>query len=79
MLRARRKAARPDDRIEAALRADYLKQEEQRSEEQKAHELLYVHHPRAGSREKAEPGGLRAKQEIGRAHSRCDRDKHERE
>ena len=37
-----RKLARPDDGVEAALRAEHVEKEEQRREKQKTHELLHA-------------------------------------
>ena len=71
------KRADPDGRVDAARDADHPEQEEQGGEEEKTHELFHPHHPGTGPRDEAEPGRLRAEEQIGRAHSRRDREKHE--
>ena len=77
MLSARRKAltqigeSTPRD-------ADHPKQKEQGREEKKTHELFHPYHPGPGP-DKAEPGGLRAKEQIRRAHPRGDSEEHEKD
>ena len=65
MLSTSRNAAGPNDSFDAALRAEDIKEKEQRGEEEEAHELFHALHPRAGLRQKPQPGRLRAEQQIG--------------
>ena len=66
-------------RFDAALRAEHLKQKEQRREEEKTHELFHLLHPGTRLRQKSQPGRLRAEQQIRRAHSGGDGDEHEQD
>ena len=53
------KAAGPNGAFETALRAEHVKEKQQRGQEQKSHELLYVHHPWARLGQEAQPGRMR--------------------
>ena len=79
MLRARRNAL---TQMAASMpRATPITQskKEQGGEEEKAHELFHPHHPGTGPRDEAEPGRLRAEEQIRRAHPRRDREEHEQD
>ena len=79
MLRARRNAL--TQMAASTPRATPITQsrKSKRGEKKKAHELLYPHHPGSGPRDEAEPGRLRAEEQIRRAHSRRDGEEHEQD
>ncbi len=79
MLSARRNALTQIAASMPARDADHPEQKEQGGEEEKTHELFHPHHPGTGPRDEAEPGGLRAEEQIGRAHPGGDGEEHEKD
>ena len=75
-LSASKKAGSPDDRFDAALRAEDVEQKEQRGEKEEAHELFHALHPRARLRAGSAARRVARRARNRAAHAGRDGDKH---
>src|SRR5438270_6875181 len=71
-----KKAACPNRSYQAALSNQHVKKKQQRGQQQKAHELFHMQHPRTWLWQKSQPGRLSTQKQVRGTHSSGNRNEH---